>query len=108
MMLSGCYEPRLNDRAVKLLLLSATVLSARASMRFYPANGLLPSLLQSSWTSAHVHRQVNAPGSTPLVKTIGMVEVAPLAATTLSAPPVAANTATLRRTRSAAISGSLS
>ena len=39
------------------------------------------------------------------VKTIGMVAVAALAAMTLGRPPVEASTATLRRTRSAAISG---
>ena len=45
MMLSDCYEQRLNERAVKLLLPSVTVSSAHASMPFCPANGLLPTPL---------------------------------------------------------------
>jgi hypothetical protein len=47
-------------------------------------------------------------GSTPVAKTIGMVEVAAFAACTAGSPPVAAMTATGRRTSSVAIAGNLS
>jgi hypothetical protein len=47
MMLCGCCEPQLNERAVKLLLPSAMVSSAQASMPFYRANGQLPRPLQT-------------------------------------------------------------
>ena len=50
-------------------------------------------------------RGPGARGSPPVVKTIGMVEVAALAASPEGAPPVATITATRRCTRSAASSG---
>jgi hypothetical protein len=46
-------------------------------------------------------------GSPPLWNTIGIVEVTAIAARTVLSPPVAAITATFRRTRSAASSGNL-
>jgi hypothetical protein len=47
-------------------------------------------------------------GSTPLVKTTGIVAVAAFAASAETIPPVVAITLTGRRTRSAANAGSLS
>src|SRR5262249_11920173 len=47
-------------------------------------------------------------GSSPVMKTMGIVGVAPLAATTAGGPPTVANTATCRRTNSAANAGSRS
>jgi len=50
----------------------------------------------------------NPTGSPPITKTMGMVDVAALAAIAEGAPPVVTSTATDRRTRSAANSGNRS
>jgi hypothetical protein len=50
----------------------------------------------------------NPTGSPPITKTMGMVDVATLAAIAEGAPPVVTSTATGRRTRSAAKSGNRS
>jgi hypothetical protein len=44
-------------------------------------------------------------GSAPMLKTMGMVDVAALAATVAGAPPIGTITATCRATRSAASAG---
>jgi hypothetical protein len=74
-----------------------TLLSSSAGPRVTPVM-LPPGRLRLLTIPARI-------GSMPLVKTIGIVVVAALAASTLGSPPVETSTATLWRTRSAAISG---
>src|SRR5262245_17477061 len=73
------------------------------------AEGLLASMVTPVTLPPGRLRLATRPiftGSLPAVKTIGMVVVAALAASAEAVPPVAAITATLRRTSSAASTGS--
>src|SRR5262249_34507356 len=94
------------DRSARSALgINSTSSSSRFSTSS-PINSVTPVILPPG--RERLVTMPNLTGSSPIEMTIGIVEVAALAASAATAPPAATITATFRRTKSSAMAGSRS